>query len=203
MNCCKEIIDCLEEEKPSDSGKILKLSKSGFQDRKFDSSPLKPLLNVQKVGEFLANGEHSDINIYVSGHGLVTKGHRLILSLWSAPLAKVHTFSFMNPVSYSNFGIIAHFFINNKVWPQMFVQMFTNGMKESSATDIFFGDVPPEPFFLLLRFMYYGELKLDSRDTISVLVQLLLLADQFAITVLQFECCKRIMKYLSEVLIFL
>jgi len=39
---------------------------------------------------------------------------------------------------------------------------------------------------------------LDTRDTTSVLVQLLLLADQFAITVLQFECCKRIMECLSE-----
>ncbi|CAD6338097.1 unnamed protein product [Miscanthus lutarioriparius] len=165
VKCCKEIIDCLEvDKKPSDSGKILKVSKSGLQDHKFDSSPLKAPLNVQKVGEFLANGEHSDINIYVNGHGLVAKGHKLILSLWSAPLAK----------------------------------MFTNGMRESSATDIFFGDVPPEPFFLLLQFMYYGELKLDSRDTTSVLVQLLLLADQFAITVLQFECCKRIMECLSE-----
>jgi hypothetical protein len=84
----------------------------------------------------------------------------------------------------------------------MFVQMFTNGMRESSATDIFFGDVPPEPFFLLLQFMYYGKLKLDTRDTTSVLVQLLLLADQFAITVLQFECCKRIMECLSEVNFF-
>jgi len=166
VKCCKEIIDCLEvDKKLSDSGKILiKFPKSGLQDHRFDSSPLKAPLNVQKVGEFLANGEHSDINIYVNGHGLVSKGHKLILSLWSAPLAK----------------------------------MFTNGMRESSATDIFFGDVPPEPFFLLLQFMYYGKLKLDTRDTTSVLVQLLLLADQFAITVLQFECCKRIMECLSE-----
>uniref|UniRef100_A0A804R245 BTB domain-containing protein n=1 Tax=Zea mays TaxID=4577 RepID=A0A804R245_MAIZE len=165
MKCCKEIIDCLEvDKKPSDSGKILIVSKGRLQDHRFDSCPLKAPLNVQKVAEFLANGEHSDINIYVNGHGLVAKGHKLILSLWSVPLAK----------------------------------MFTNGMKESNAADIFFEDVPPKPFFLLLQFMYYGELKLDTGDITSVLVQLLLLADQFAITVLQFECCKRIMEYLSE-----
>lgn len=93
MKSCKEIIDCLEvDRKPSQSGKILKVLSSGLQDHKFDSSPLKAPLNVQKVGEFLSNGEHSDINIYVNGHGLVAKGHKLILSLWSAPLAKVHTF---------------------------------------------------------------------------------------------------------------
>lgn len=80
--------------------------------------------------------------------------------------------------------------------------MFTNGMKESSAMDIFFGDVPPEALFLLLQFMYYGELKLDTRHITSVLIQLLLLADQFAITVLQFECCIRIMECISEVIFF-
>jgi hypothetical protein len=32
----------------------------------------------------------------------------------------------------------------------MFVQMLTDGLKESSATDVFFGDVPHKPFFLLL-----------------------------------------------------
>jgi len=49
--------------------------------------------------------------------------------------------------------------------------------------------------------MYHGELKVDTQD-ISVLVQLLLLSDQFAITVLQFECCKQIMECLSEVPMF-
>ncbi|CAN6202880.1 unnamed protein product [Urochloa humidicola] len=165
VKCCEEIIDRLEVDKKfSEPGKILKLSTSGFQDHRFGSFPLKAPVNVQKIGQLLANGEHSDINIYVNGHGLITKGHKLILSLWSAPLAK----------------------------------MFTNGMKESSTSDVFFKDVPPEAFFLLLQFMYYGELKLDTRDITSVLVELLLLSDQFAITVLQFECCKRIMECLSE-----
>lgn len=79
------------------------------------------------------------------------------------------------------------------------MQMFTNGMKESSAPDIFFNDVPPEAFLLLLQFMYHGELKVDTWGITSVLVQLLLLSDQFAITALQFECCKRIIECLSEV----
>ncbi|CAL5045157.1 unnamed protein product [Urochloa decumbens] len=136
VKCCEEIIDCLEvDNKLSESGRILKLSGSGFQDHKFGSFPLKAPVDAQKIGQFLANGKHSDINIHVNGHGLVAKGHKLILSLWSVPLAK---------------------------------------------------------------FMYYGELKLDTRDITSVLVELLLLSDQFAVTVLQFECCKRIMECLSE-----
>jgi len=168
VKCCEEVIVSLEaDQKFSAPGKLLKLSSSGFQDHKFGSSPLKGPVNSQKIGQFLAHGKYSDINIYVNGHGLVAKGHKLILSLWSMPLAK----------------------------------MFTNGMKESSASDVFFEDVPPEAFFLLLQFMYHGELKVDTQD-ISVLVQLLLLSDQFAITVLQFECCKQIMECLSEVPMF-
>ena len=97
VKCCEEIIDCWEvDKKLSESGKILKLSSSGFQDHKFDSFPLKAPVDVQKIGQFLANGKHSDINIHVNGHGLVAKGHKLILSLWSVPLAKVHSFSFFN-----------------------------------------------------------------------------------------------------------
>ncbi|XP_062227782.1 BTB/POZ domain-containing protein At2g30600 isoform X2 [Phragmites australis] len=165
VSCCEEIIDCLKmDKKLSESGKNLKVSSNGFQAHQFDSFPFKAPVNVQKIGQFLANGEHSDINIYVNGHGLVAKGHKIILSLWSVPLAK----------------------------------MFTNGMKESNASDVFFEDVSAEAFFLLLQFMYYGELKVDTRDITSVLVQLLLLSDQFAITILQFECCKRIMECLSE-----
>ncbi|KAL6606420.1 hypothetical protein ACP70R_042073 [Stipagrostis hirtigluma subsp. patula] len=165
VKCCEEIIDHLEmDKKPSESGINLKVPSTGFRTDHFDSLPFKAPVDVQKIGQFLANGEHSDVNIYVNGHGLVAKGHKLILSLWSVPLAK----------------------------------MFTNGMKESSASDVFFEDVSAEAFFLLLRFMYYGELKVASRDITSLLVQLLLLSDQFAITILQFECCKRLMELLSE-----
>uniref|UniRef100_A0A0A9DPL4 BTB domain-containing protein n=1 Tax=Arundo donax TaxID=35708 RepID=A0A0A9DPL4_ARUDO len=158
-------MDCLKMDKRlSESGQNLKISSNGFQAHHFDSFPFRALVNSQKIGQFLANGEHSDINIYVNGHGLVAKGHKLILSLWSVPLAK----------------------------------MFTNGMKESNASDVFFKDVSTEAFILLLQFMYYGKLKVDTRDITSMLVQLLLLSDQFAITILQFECCKRIMEHLSE-----
>jgi hypothetical protein len=82
------------------------------------------------------------------------------------------------------------------------MQMFTNGMKESKAPNVFFEDVSAQAFSLLLQFMYSGELIIDNRCITSVLVQLLLLSDQFGITVLQFECCKRIMEFLSEVPLF-
>ncbi|KAL5201989.1 hypothetical protein ABZP36_012941 [Zizania latifolia] len=163
--CCEEIIDCLKtNDTVSESSKNLQLASSGSQSDQFDYFPFKAPLNTQKIEQFLVNGEHSDVNIYVNGHGLVAHAHKLILSLWSMPFAK----------------------------------MFTNGMKESSASNVFFQDVPAEAFFLLIQFMYSGELKVDTQEVTPVLVQLLLLSDQFGITVLQFECCKRIMEFLSE-----
>ncbi|TVT99322.1 hypothetical protein EJB05_55322, partial [Eragrostis curvula] len=167
VKCCEEIINSLKmDSKLYDPSKHLTLSSSGFQAHQLDSFPLKALVNLQKIRQFFESGEHSDINIFVTGHGLVARGHKLILSLWSVPLAK----------------------------------MFTNGMKESSASDVFFEDVSAEAFFLLLRFMYCGELMVANSDITSVLLQLLLLSDQFAVTILQFECCKRVMQCLSELI---
>lgn len=166
---CEEIIDYLKmDNKLSEYSKNVEVSSIGSQARQFEYFPFKAPVSVQKIKQFLANGEHSDINIYVSGQGLVAQAHKLILSLWSMPFAK----------------------------------MFTNGMKESSASNVRFEDVSAEAFFLLLQFMYSGELKVDTQEITSVLVQLLLLSDQFGITILQFECCKRIMELLSEAFLF-
>ncbi|XP_006664953.1 BTB/POZ domain-containing protein At2g30600 [Oryza brachyantha] len=162
---CEEIIGCLKiNDTISLSSKKLQLSSSGSQAPQFDYFPFKAPLNTQKVEQFLVNGEHSDVNIHVNGHGLVAHAHKLILSLWSVTFDK----------------------------------MFTNGMKESSASNAFFEDVPVEAFFLLIQFMYSGELKVDAKEITPLLVELLLLSDQFGIMALQFECCKRIMEFLSE-----
>ncbi|KAG8067672.1 hypothetical protein GUJ93_ZPchr0005g14295 [Zizania palustris] len=86
-----------------------------------------------KIEQFLVNGEHSDVNIYVNGHGLVAHAHKLILSLWSMPFAK----------------------------------MFTNGMKESSASNVFFQDVPAEAFFLLIQLCTVGNLRWIPRKLLQ------------------------------------
>lgn len=163
---CEEMLDYLTkmDNNLSVPSRNLEVSSSGSQAHQVDHFPFKAPVSVQKIKQFLASGEHSDINIFVSGQGLVAQAHKLVLSLWSMPFAK----------------------------------MFTNGMKESSASNVFFEDASAEAFSLLLQFMYSGELKVDNQYITSVLVQLLLLSDQFGITVLQFECCKRIMEFLSE-----
>ncbi|GJN29976.1 hypothetical protein PR202_gb18247 [Eleusine coracana subsp. coracana] len=72
----------------SEPGKNLKISSSGLQSHQLDSFPLKVPVDLQKIGQYFENGEHSDINIFVNGHGLIARGHKLILSLWSVPFAK-------------------------------------------------------------------------------------------------------------------
>lgn len=80
------------------------------------------------------------------------------------------------------------------------MQMFTNGMSESSSSDVYLSDVSPEAFAIMLDFMYSGEFSLeDTMDFGSLLLQLLLLADKFGITLLYQECCKTLLESLSEV----
>ncbi|XP_078177941.1 BTB/POZ domain-containing protein isoform X1 [Carex rostrata] len=79
-----------------------------------------------------------------------------------------------------------------------FSKMFTNGMMESSSSDVSLQDVSPEAFPLLLKFMYCGELEMNEMEMSPLLLDLLLLSDQFGITMLQRECSKRITECLSE-----
>ncbi|CAL5438985.1 unnamed protein product [Camellia sinensis] len=77
--------------------------------------------------------------------------------------------------------------------------MFTNGMTESISSKVLLQDVPLEAFKAMLEFMYYGELnKEDTMDIDTLLLQLLLLADQFGVTLLHQECCKTLLECLSE-----
>lgn len=83
------------------------------------------------------------------------------------------------------------------------MQMFTNGMSESSSSDVSLTDVSLEAFKIMLDFMYSGEISLeDSKDFGNLLLQLLLLADKFGVTLLYQECCKTLLECLSEVVIY-
>lgn len=80
------------------------------------------------------------------------------------------------------------------------LQMFTNGMSESTSSEITLRDVLPEAFKAMLEFLYSGELNDNvSMDSGALLLELLLLADQFGVTLLHQECCKMLLECLSEV----
>nr|DAD41803.1 TPA_asm: hypothetical protein HUJ06_016126 [Nelumbo nucifera] len=85
------------------------------------------------------------------------------------------------------------------LWSTPFMKMFTNGMSESSSSEICLKDVLPEAFTAMLQFMYSGEVDVnDAMDKCSLLLQLLLLADQFGVMPLHQECCKILLECLSE-----
>ena len=63
--------------------------------------------------------------------------------------------------------------------------MFTNGMSESISSKVCLRDVSPQAFNAMLEFMYSGKLDIDdTMDTGTLLLQLLLLADQFGVALL-------------------
>lgn len=46
-------------------------------------------INSQRLRQLQSTGGYTDVNIYIEGHGLVAHSHKIILSLWSVPFAKV------------------------------------------------------------------------------------------------------------------
>lgn len=80
--------------------------------------------------------------------------------------------------------------------------MFTNGMSETNSSEVLLRDVYPEAFKGMLDFMYSGELNLEvTLESGALLLQLLLLADQFGVTLLHQECCKILLECISEVVL--
>ncbi|KAK6116169.1 hypothetical protein DH2020_008438 [Rehmannia glutinosa] len=85
------------------------------------------------------------------------------------------------------------------LWSAPFTKMFTNGMTESVSTKVCLKDICFEAFKIMLDFMYSGEVNKDNTMGIdTLLLQLLLLADQFGVSLLHQECCKRLLEHLSE-----
>ncbi|XP_048501785.1 BTB/POZ domain-containing protein At2g30600 isoform X2 [Beta vulgaris subsp. vulgaris] len=85
------------------------------------------------------------------------------------------------------------------LWSAPFFKMFTNGMRESASAKVYLREVSPEALQAMLDYMYSGELNSeDFKDNDTLLLHLLLLADQFGITHLQQECCKILLERLYE-----
>ncbi|KAJ1392933.1 SKP1/BTB/POZ domain superfamily, partial [Sesbania bispinosa] len=84
------------------------------------------------------------------------------------------------------------------LWSITFAKMFTNGMSESMSSEVTLWDVPAEAFTAMLDFLYDGQLNEKVIDSGCLLLQLLLLADQFGVTFLHQECCKMLLECLSE-----
>ena len=96
---CIKIIDRFKlNKKLFDSGKNVEISYLSSHPQ--CGSPFLSGLpvNTQRLKELHLSGEYTDVEIYVEGHGLAARSHKIILGLWSVPFAKVsqpHTSSFL------------------------------------------------------------------------------------------------------------
>ncbi|XP_065881581.1 BTB/POZ domain-containing protein At2g30600 isoform X2 [Euphorbia lathyris] len=163
---CEETLDRFKlNKKLFGSGKNVELLCPNSRPHCSSTFPVGLPVNVQKLKKFQSDGDYSDTSIFIEGFGLVARPHKVILSLWSFPFAK----------------------------------MFTNGMSESSSSEVYLSDVSPDAFKIMLNFMYGGEIGLeDTAEFGNLLLQLLLLADKFGVALLYQECCKILLECLSE-----
>ncbi|CAL1383682.1 unnamed protein product [Linum trigynum] len=163
---CEEILErCKLNKKLFGHGKSVELLYPYSRPHSCTMFPAGLPVNQKRLSELHSAGEYSDLNIYIEGYGLVAQPHKIVVSIWSVPFAK----------------------------------MFTNGMSESCSSEVHLRDVPLQAFKIMLEFMYSGDLNLeDTTDSGTLLLQLLLLADQFGVTILYQECCKTLLECLSE-----
>lgn len=92
---CEDILERFKlNKKLFDSGKNVELSYPGRRPQCM-AFPSGLPLNLQKLRDFRLSGEYSDVNIYVEGLGLAVQSHKVILSLWSVPFAKVGSFLYL------------------------------------------------------------------------------------------------------------
>ncbi|CAM6116675.1 unnamed protein product [Calypogeia fissa] len=118
-----------------------------------------------KLSNLFDSGDYADVELSVEGQKEVVRAHRLILSAWSRPFAK----------------------------------MFTNGMRESKMDTVSIQDVGFEPLLVMVNFMYKGHLQVHGLENMgSVLLPLLISADQFGMHLLQKKCIDYLLGCLTK-----
>ena len=89
---CEETIEQLKVNKESsDTRKSVELSYPvpSTSPQCYKAFPLGLPINKQRLEQIDLTGEYSDVSICTEGRGLVSRPHKIILSLWSIPFAKV------------------------------------------------------------------------------------------------------------------
>lgn len=75
-----------------DSGKCVELSYPCTRPHCCTAFPFGVPIDVLRLRQLHSTNKYSDVNIYIEGHGLIAQSHKIILSLWSLPFAKVFFF---------------------------------------------------------------------------------------------------------------
>ncbi|XVE94417.1 hypothetical protein REPUB_Repub02eG0006600 [Reevesia pubescens] len=89
---CEEAMDRFKVHKNLfDSGKNVELSYASSQPHSGGTVSSGLPINMQRLQQLHSTGEYSDISIYIEGQGLIARAHKVILSLYGAPFAKMFT----------------------------------------------------------------------------------------------------------------
>lgn len=87
---CDEIIERFKmNKKLFDSGKSVEILNPSSRPHCYTSVPSGFAVSMHKLKQLQVDGKYSDMEIYIEGHGLVARSHKVILSMWSIPFFKV------------------------------------------------------------------------------------------------------------------
>lgn len=87
---CEETMERFKlNEKLFDFGESVELSYPSTSPHCCRSFAFGLPVDRQRIKQLHLTGEYSDVNVYIEEGGLVSQPHKIILSLWSVPFAKV------------------------------------------------------------------------------------------------------------------
>lgn len=85
---CEEVIERFKvDNKLFDTGKNVELTYPCIGPHR-STLPSLPV-SIQRLGQLKLSRQYSDVDIYIENYGFVARVHRIVLSLWSIPFAKV------------------------------------------------------------------------------------------------------------------
>lgn len=87
---CEEVMERIKvDNKLFDTGKNVELIYPCIGPH-CSTLPSLPV-SIQRLVQLKLSGQYSDVNIYIESYGFVARVHRIVLSLWSIPFAKMFT----------------------------------------------------------------------------------------------------------------
>ncbi|KAM7253169.1 hypothetical protein ACFE04_025787 [Oxalis oulophora] len=147
MKQCDETMERFKlNKKLFDSGKNVELLYPSSLHHGCTSFPFGLPINIQRLEQLYTVDKYTDLNVYIDGHGLLTRAHKVILSLWSATFAKMFT----NGMSESNSSQIYFRDVSSGSFKAMLEFMYTGELKLEDNMQ--FGSLLLELLFLADQF---------------------------------------------------
>lgn len=88
---CEETMERLKlDKKLLDTGKNVELTYPSIRPH-CSTLPSLPI-SIHQLKQLKLTGQFSDVSIYIESYGLIAQAHKIVLSLWSIPFARVSQF---------------------------------------------------------------------------------------------------------------